>query len=75
MHHHVSIIVPAGIVHRFLVFHLRNVPKSQVKFTSVAAILGLILLWDVDVGLTQINKYFIRNDKHVIVGVMLWSIL
>jgi 26S proteasome regulatory subunit N1 len=33
--------------------------------------LSLILLWDIDVGLTQIDKYFSNNDTHVIAGVFL----
>ncbi|KAE8669714.1 26S proteasome non-ATPase regulatory subunit 2-like protein B [Hibiscus syriacus] len=39
--------------------------------TSVAASLGMILLWDVDSGLAQIYKYFHSNDNHVIAGALL----
>eukprot|EP00268_Persea_americana_P057674 TRINITY_DN691_c0_g1_i1.p1 TRINITY_DN691_c0_g1~~TRINITY_DN691_c0_g1_i1.p1 ORF type:complete len:893 (-),score=184.61 TRINITY_DN691_c0_g1_i1:411-3089(-) len=38
---------------------------------SAAASLGLILLWDVDTGLSQIDKYFHSNDNHVIAGALL----
>uniref|UniRef100_A0A0D6R055 26S proteasome non-ATPase regulatory subunit 2 homolog n=1 Tax=Araucaria cunninghamii TaxID=56994 RepID=A0A0D6R055_ARACU len=38
---------------------------------SAAASLGLILLWDVDAGLTQIDKYFHSTDNHVIAGALL----
>ncbi|XP_077235192.1 26S proteasome non-ATPase regulatory subunit 2 homolog A-like isoform X2 [Tasmannia lanceolata] len=38
---------------------------------SAAASLGLILLWDVDSGLAQIDKYFHSNDNHVIAGALL----
>ncbi|KAG9441817.1 hypothetical protein H6P81_017671 [Aristolochia fimbriata] len=38
---------------------------------SAAASLGLILLWDVDNGLAQIDKYFHSNDNHVIAGALL----
>ncbi|CAI9281769.1 unnamed protein product [Lactuca saligna] len=31
----------------------------------------MILLWDVDVGLAQIDKYFHSNDNHVIAGALL----
>ncbi|KAK9689840.1 hypothetical protein RND81_09G085200 [Saponaria officinalis] len=39
--------------------------------TSAAASLGMILLWDVDSGLAQIDKYFHSNDSHVIAGALL----
>ncbi|CAH9116650.1 unnamed protein product [Cuscuta europaea] len=39
--------------------------------TSAAASLGMILLWDVDTGLSQIDKYFHSTDTHVIAGALL----
>ncbi|KAL5573576.1 hypothetical protein UlMin_023173 [Ulmus minor] len=39
--------------------------------TSAAASLGMILLWDVDTGLAQLDKYFHSNDNHVIAGALL----
>ncbi|XP_014494134.1 26S proteasome non-ATPase regulatory subunit 2 homolog A [Vigna radiata var. radiata] len=39
--------------------------------TSAAASLGMILLWDVDSGLAQLDKYFHSNDNHVIAGALL----
>jgi 26S proteasome regulatory subunit N1 len=38
---------------------------------NVVVSLSLILLWDIDVGLTQIDKYFSKNDTHAIAGVLL----
>ncbi|XP_065855782.1 26S proteasome non-ATPase regulatory subunit 2 homolog A-like isoform X2 [Euphorbia lathyris] len=38
---------------------------------SAAASLGMILLWDIDSGLAQIDKYFHINDNHVIAGALL----
>ncbi|CAL5342667.1 unnamed protein product [Camellia sinensis] len=38
---------------------------------SAAASLGMILLWDVDSGLAQLDKYFHSNDNHVIAGALL----
>ncbi|GMH12107.1 hypothetical protein Nepgr_013948 [Nepenthes gracilis] len=38
---------------------------------SVAASLGMILLWDVDSGLSQIDKYLHSSDNHVIAGALL----
>ncbi|CAN4103288.1 unnamed protein product [Withania somnifera] len=38
---------------------------------SAAASLGMILLWDVDSGLAQIDKYFHSTDTHVIAGALL----
>ncbi|KAF9599925.1 hypothetical protein IFM89_001871 [Coptis chinensis] len=38
---------------------------------SAAASLGMILLWDVDSGLAQIDKYFHSNDNHIIAGALL----
>lgn len=31
----------------------------------------MILLWDVDAGLSQIDKYLHSNDNHVIAGALL----
>lgn len=39
--------------------------------TSAAASLGMILLWDVDSGLAQLDKYFHSTDNHVIAGALL----
>ncbi|GAV74064.1 PC_rep domain-containing protein [Cephalotus follicularis] len=38
---------------------------------SAAASLGMILLWDVDTGLSLLDKYFHSNDNHVISGALL----
>ncbi|KAJ7533199.1 hypothetical protein O6H91_13G037300 [Diphasiastrum complanatum] len=38
---------------------------------SAAASLGLILLWDVDGGIPQIDKYLYSNDSHVVAGALL----
>lgn len=38
---------------------------------SAAASLGMILLWDVDSGLAQIDKYFHGTDNHMIAGALL----
>ncbi|KAG2717390.1 hypothetical protein I3843_03G174900 [Carya illinoinensis] len=39
--------------------------------TSAAASLSMILLWDVDAGLAQIDKYFHLSDSHVLSGALL----
>lgn len=39
--------------------------------TSAAASLGMILLWDVDSGLAQIDKFLHSNDTHVAAGALL----
>lgn len=39
--------------------------------TSAAASLGMILLWDVDSGLAQIDKYFHSTENHVVAGALL----
>ncbi|KAK9760291.1 proteasome regulatory particle base subunit, partial [Basidiobolus ranarum] len=38
---------------------------------SAAASLGMILLWDVDVGLSQIDKYLYSNDDYIKGGALL----
>nr|CAD1827733.1 unnamed protein product [Ananas comosus var. bracteatus] len=38
---------------------------------SAAASLGMILLWDVDSGLAQIDKYLHSTDNHVVAGALL----
>eukprot|EP00959_Pyramimonas_sp_CCMP1952_P436170 9133886-Pyramimonas_sp.AAC.1 len=38
---------------------------------SAAASLGAILLWDVEGGLPQIDKYLYSTDNHVVAGAML----
>ena len=37
---------------------------------STTASLGLILLWDVDGGLTQIDKYLYSSEDYIKVSVM-----
>ncbi|KAL2318544.1 hypothetical protein Fmac_032420 [Flemingia macrophylla] len=39
--------------------------------TSAVASLGMILLWDIDSGLAQLDKYLNSNDSHVIAGALL----
>ncbi|KAF3962531.1 hypothetical protein ACB098_06G115700 [Castanea mollissima] len=39
--------------------------------TSATASLGMILLWDVDSGLAQMDKYFHATDNHVNAGALL----
>nr|XP_023901397.1 26S proteasome non-ATPase regulatory subunit 2 homolog A [Quercus suber]POE49616.1 26s proteasome non-atpase regulatory subunit 2 like a [Quercus suber] len=39
--------------------------------TSATASLGMILLWDVDSGLAQMDKYFHASDNHVNAGALL----
>ncbi|BAF07793.1 26S proteasome non-ATPase regulatory subunit 2 homolog A [Oryza sativa Japonica Group] len=38
---------------------------------SAAASLGMILLWDTDSGLAQLDKYLHSNDAHVVAGALL----
>lgn len=38
---------------------------------SAAASLGMILLWDVDGGLTQIDKYLYSSEDYIKVNIML----
>lgn len=35
---------------------------------AAAASLGLLLLWDIDEGLTQIDKYMEANDDYIVAG-------
>ncbi|GJM90196.1 hypothetical protein PR202_ga06453 [Eleusine coracana subsp. coracana] len=39
--------------------------------SSAAASLGMILLWDTDSGLAQLDKYLHSNDSHVVAGALL----
>lgn len=41
---------------------------------SAAASLGMILLWDVDGGLTQIDKYLYSSEDYIKVNIRLGSI-
>ncbi|KAI9137134.1 armadillo-type protein [Paraphysoderma sedebokerense] len=38
---------------------------------SAAASLGMILLWDVEIGLTQIDKYLYSNEEYIKAGALL----
>lgn len=38
---------------------------------SAAASLGMLLLWDVEGGLSQIDKYMISTDEHIKAGALL----
>ncbi|KAJ3113056.1 proteasome regulatory particle base subunit [Phlyctochytrium bullatum] len=42
--------------------------NKDIGMLSAAASLGLILLWDVEVGLTQIDKFLYSNDDYVKAG-------
>lgn len=39
-----------------------------IGMLSAAASLGMILLWDVDGGLTQIDKYLYSSEDYIKVG-------
>ena len=43
-----------------------------VGMLSATASLGLILLWDVEGGLTQIDKLLYSNEDYIKVGVVIW---
>lgn len=36
--------------------------------TAAAASLGMLLLWDIDEGLAQIDKYMERSEEHIVAG-------
>ena len=36
--------------------------------TAAAASLGMLLLWDIDEGLAQIDKYMERRENHIVAG-------
>ena len=42
---------------------------------SAAASLGMILLWDVDGGLTQIDKYLYSSEDYIKSGALLACLL
>ncbi|XP_020598816.1 26S proteasome non-ATPase regulatory subunit 2 homolog A-like [Phalaenopsis equestris] len=44
--------------------------KDHGKASAVAS-LGMILLWDVDSGLVQLDKFLHSNDNHVVAGALL----
>ncbi|KAK9167763.1 hypothetical protein Scep_002954 [Stephania cephalantha] len=44
--------------------------KEHGKASAVAS-LGMILLWDIDSGLSQLDKYLHSNDNHVLAGSLL----
>ncbi|KAK8486481.1 hypothetical protein V6N11_045142 [Hibiscus sabdariffa] len=45
--------------------------KEHGKTSAVASLQGVILLWDADFGLAQIDKYIHSNDNYVIAGALL----
>ena len=45
--------------------------NKDVGMLSTTASLGWLLLWDVDEGLTQIDKYFYADNEHVKAGALL----
>lgn len=50
--------------------------KDDINFSgmlSAAASLGMILLWDVDGGLTQIDKYLYSSEDYIKVNIRLGS--
>eukprot|EP00271_Cylindrocystis_brebissonii_P003252 TRINITY_DN1402_c0_g1_i1.p1 TRINITY_DN1402_c0_g1~~TRINITY_DN1402_c0_g1_i1.p1 ORF type:complete len:915 (+),score=203.59 TRINITY_DN1402_c0_g1_i1:289-3033(+) len=44
--------------------------KEHGKISAVAS-LGLIMLWDMDGGLPQIDKYLYSQDNHIVAGALL----
>ena len=36
--------------------------------TAAAASLGMLLLWDIDEGFAQIDKYLDRSENHIVQG-------
>lgn len=44
---------------------------SNLIYNTNVLFQGMILLWDVDSGLAQLDKYFHSNDNHVIAGALL----
>ena len=42
-----------------------NNRNNDLGMMSTAASLGLLLLWDVDGGLTQIDKYLYSNEDFI----------
>lgn len=52
--------------------------KYDVMFSgmlSAAASLGMILLWDVDGGLTQIDKYLYSSEDYIKVHIGNFSVI
>ncbi|KAM0935489.1 putative armadillo-like helical, 26S proteasome non-ATPase regulatory subunit RPN1 [Dioscorea sansibarensis] len=45
--------------------------KEHGKASAAASLVGMVLLWDVDSGLAQIDKYLHSNDNHVVAGALL----
>lgn len=45
--------------------------EMSTGMLSAAASLGMILLWDVDGGLTQIDKYLYSSEDYIKVNVIL----
>ena len=46
---------------------------QEVGMLSATASLGLVLLWDVEGGLTQIDKYLYSNDETIKVGICTYT--
>jgi 26S proteasome regulatory subunit N1 len=42
--------------------------NKEQGMTAAAASLGMILLWDIDQGLTQIDKYMDAGDDYIVAG-------
>jgi len=42
--------------------------NKEGGMVAAAASLGLLLLWDIDEGLTQIDKYTEASDEHIVAG-------
>lgn len=44
--------------------------KEHGKMSATAS-LGMVLMWDVEGGLPQIDKYLYSTDNHVVAGALL----
>ena len=50
---------------RGVIICVMNNRNNDLGMMSTAASLGLLLLWDVDGGLTQIDKYLYSNEDFI----------
>lgn len=65
------------VINWWIVYSNTNCPLTEFVFClgmmSTTASLGLILLWDVDAGLTQIDKYLYSTEDYIKVSDKLYG--
>lgn len=72
-HIHVGLMFLSWLIGHYVVARWLKMIQTSTGMLSAAASLGMILLWDVDGGLTQIDKYLYSSEDYIKVDIKSWN--